>query len=111
MEIGLDIIEIDRIKRLARRAPRFLSRIFTSSEISYCRSKKNPWQHFAVRFAAKEAVWKALDDEAVSLKDISVSRDDRGKPGVLLKGRRASTLKLSLSHSERYAVAVAIKSR
>ena len=111
MEIGLDIVEIARVRNLARRTPRFLSRVFTAHEIAYCRSKKNPWQHFAVRFAAKEAVWKALDRDDVSLKDISVSRDGRGKPGVLLNGCRAAGLKLSLSHSDHYAVAVAVKSR
>ncbi|MBI3554299.1 MAG: holo-ACP synthase [Elusimicrobia bacterium] len=109
MELGLDIVEIERVRKLGKSAPRFLSRVFTPAEIAYCRGKKNPWQHFAVRFAAKEAVWKALDRDGISLKDISVSRDSRGKPGVLLKGRRASGLKLSLSHSDHYAVAVAVK--
>ena len=109
LELGLDIVEIDRIRRLARRSPRFLPRVFTASEIAYCRGKKNPWQHFAVRFAAKEAVWKALEQDAVSLKDISVSRDARGKPGVLLKGKKAPGFRLSLSHSDHYAVAVAAK--
>src|SRR5271170_2170867 len=107
LELGLDIIEIDRIRRLARRTPRFLPRVFTAREIAYCRSKKYPWQHFAVRFAAKEAVWKALDRDGISLKDISVSRDARGKPGVLINGKKAPSLKLSLSHSDHYAVAVA----
>ena len=111
MELGLDIVEIDRIRRLARRTPRFLPRVFTAQEIAYCRGKKFPWQHFAVRFAAKEAVWKALDKDGVNLKDISVSRDARGKPGVLLKGKKAAGFKLSLSHSDRYAVAVAVRIR
>jgi holo-[acyl-carrier protein] synthase len=109
LSIGLDIVEISRVRRLVRRTPLFLKRVFTSGEISYCRSKKNPWQHFAVRFAAKEAVWKALEGGVMSLKDISVSRDPNGKPMVLLKGRPARGFKLSLSHSERYALAVAIR--
>ncbi len=109
MEIGLDIVEIGRIKSLARRTPRFLTRVFTADEIAYCRAKKRQWQHFAVRFAAKEAVWKALDRDGLSLKDISVSRDRRGKPGVLVKGRPARGFALSLSHSESYAVAVAVR--
>ena len=111
LELGLDIVEIDRIRRLARRAKRFLPRVFTAQEIAYCKGKKFPWQHFAVRFAAKEAVWKALDRDGISLRDISVSRDERGKPGVLLKGRRAAGFRLSLSHSDHYAVAVAVKTR
>src|SRR5579885_1140731 len=80
MDIGLDIVEIDRIRGLARRSPRFLSRVFSAEEIAYCRGKRLQWQHFAVRFAAKEAVWKALGREGLGLKDISVSRDERGKP-------------------------------
>jgi len=72
--LGVDIVEISRVRRLARRAPRFLPRVFTSREIAYCRSKKNPWPHFAVRFAAKEAVWKALGRAGIALKDIEVDR-------------------------------------
>ncbi|MBI4376440.1 MAG: holo-ACP synthase [Elusimicrobia bacterium] len=109
MDIGLDIVEIDRIRKIARRTPRFLERVFSAKEIAYCRAKKNQWQHFAVRFAAKEAVWKALEGErGLSLRDIAVSRDARGKPGVLLKGKPARGLRLSLSHSDQYAVAVAV---
>ncbi len=106
--IGLDIVEIDRIEKLARRNSRFFPRVFTAQEIRYCSSKKNRWQHFAARFAAKEAVWKALGREGVALKDISVQRDAAGKPGVLLKGKRARFIELSLSHSDHYAVAVAL---
>lgn len=109
LEVGTDIVEIARIRKLGRSTPRFLSRVFTADEIAYCKAKKNPWQHFAVRFAAKEAVWKALGSEGLALRDISVSRDARGKPGVLLRGRRAPGLRLSLSHSDHYAVAVALK--
>ena len=111
LDVGLDIVEIKRVRRLALRTPRFLTRVFSQEEISYCRSKKNPWQHFAVRFAAKEAVWKALDRDGIALKDISVGRDKRGKPGVLLKGKPAKGLKLSLSHSDHYAVAVAFRAK
>ncbi len=109
MDIGLDIVEIRRIRRVIRRTPAFLDRVFTKPEIAYCRRHKDPWPHFAVRFAAKEAVWKALGQSGVALKDISVARDSRGKPGVLIKGRRARRLKLSLSHSEDYAAAVALQ--
>ena len=109
MEIGLDIVEIQRIRRLIKGNPRFMNRVFTPHEIAYCREKKDPWQHYAVRFAAKEAVWKAIDRDGLALKDISVSRDERGKPGVMIRGRRVPGFKLSLSHSDNYAVAVAIK--
>ena len=52
MELGVDIVEISRVRDLARRNPRFLKRVFSADEISYCKAKKNPWPHFAVRFAA-----------------------------------------------------------
>ncbi|MFA6002708.1 MAG: holo-ACP synthase [Elusimicrobiota bacterium] len=108
MEIGLDIVEVARIRRIIRRSPGFLTRVFTPEEIAYCRTKKYPWPHYAVRFAAKEAVWKALGRDGLGLKDISVERDRRGKPGALVKGRRVRGLKLSLSHGQDHAVAVAL---
>lgn len=111
MDVGLDIVEIKRVRALARRNPHFLNRVFTSEEIAYCRGKKLQWQHFAVRFAAKEAVWKALAQDGVALKDISVSRDSRGKPGVLLKGKPLKGFSLSLTHSADYAAAVALRSK
>jgi len=111
MELGADIVEIARIRALAGRQPRFLARVFSPDEIAYCRGKKRQWQHFAVRFAAKEAVWKALGESGLALKDISISRDTEGRPGVLVRGRPAASLKITLSHSERYALAVAVRVR
>lgn len=108
MELGLDIVEIGRIRRVAKKTPKFLTRVFSKEEIAYCRGKKLEWQHFAVRFAAKEAVWKALGQTGLSLKDISISRDRSGRPGVILRGRPLRNLKISLSHSNRYALAVAM---
>ena len=107
--LGLDIVEIRRIQALARRNPRFLKRVFSAEEIAYCSAKRLRWQHFAVRFAAKEAVWKALGDGALALKDISVSKGGDGRPGVVLRGRPAPKIQLSLSHSDRYAAAVALR--
>jgi holo-[acyl-carrier protein] synthase len=57
--IGIDIIEVERVKKLAEKNPRFLERIFTDREISYCVEKRNKYQHLAARFAAKEAFFKA----------------------------------------------------
>lgn len=111
MDVGCDIVEISRVRALARRNKRFLTRVFSDGEIAYCRAKKDPWRHFAVRFAAKEAVWKALDREGLALKDISVDRTERGKPHVLLGGKKAAHIKLSLSHGDDYAMAVALKVR
>lgn len=111
MDVGLDIVEISRVRALARRNPRFLKRVFTDEEIAYCSGKKLKWQHFAVRFAAKEAVWKAIGRGAVALKDISVRRDASGKPSVLLKGKPLKGFSLSLTHSAEYAAAVALRSK
>ena len=107
--LGLDIVEVSRVKAVARRSKRFLTRVFTPDEIAYCQAKKNPWPHFAVRFAAKEAVWKALGQKKLSLKDISVARDQEGRPSALLYGKKTNRLELSLTHSRDYALAVAIK--
>ena len=106
--LGLDIVEISRVRALAKRNPRFLTRVFSAEEIRYCEGKRRSWQHFAVRFAAKEAVWKALGDGNLALKDIAVCRDSIGRPGVLLKGKLAKRIRLSLSHSDDYAAAVAL---
>jgi holo-[acyl-carrier protein] synthase len=108
--LGVDIVEVPRISRLIRQK-RFLDRVFTPSEQAYCRDKKNTAQHYAVRFAAKEAVYKALGRAGVGHKEISVRNAPSGKPGVSLAGtlkkleRRVS---LTLSHTDKYAVAVAL---
>lgn len=109
MELGVDLVEIKRIKALARRNPKFLPRVFSAAEIAYCRAKSDPWPHFAVRFAAKEAVYKALGEAKLPLTAISVGRDPKGRPLVRLRGRTARGLKLSLSHGREHAVAVAVR--
>ncbi|MFH1726390.1 MAG: holo-ACP synthase [Elusimicrobiota bacterium] len=106
--MGLDVVEIERISSVATRNPRFLGRVFSAEELRYCRGKRNKWQHFAVRFAAKEAVWKAVGREGLRLRDISIRRSPLGRPSVLLEGRLAPDIQISLSHSARYAMAVAL---
>jgi holo-[acyl-carrier protein] synthase len=109
MEVGVDLVEISRVRGLARRNPRFLKRVFSDDEIAYCRAKKNPWPHFAVRFAAKEAVYKTLGKAEIPLTAISVSRDAAGRPTVFISGKLAKRLKLSLSHGREHAVAFAVR--
>jgi len=110
MDVGVDIVEIDRIAKTMRN-PRFLKRVFTTQEVAYCRSRKNSAQHFAVRFAAKEAVWKAVGEPKLLHRDIQVRNKANGKPEVTFPkafaklGRRVS---ISLSHGRDYAVAMAI---
>ncbi|MFH1784469.1 MAG: holo-ACP synthase [bacterium] len=108
---GIDIIEVKRIKRSLEKNPRLIERIFSRQEIDYCNKKKNKWQHFAVRFAAKEAVIKALGDTAVNLKNIVISHKKNGQPQVMLQGKLTGfqdRLVVSLSHCKDYAVAQAI---
>ncbi len=108
--LGVDIVEVKRVARLVRDA-RFLKRVFSNREVSYCRGKKNAAQHFAARFAAKEAVYKALGRPGVSHKDIGVRNDPSGKPRVELARRLKpleKRLSLTLSHTAEHAVAVAL---
>lgn len=113
---GVDIIEIDRIQRVLERwGDRFLRRIYTEEEASYCRGRA---QNLAARFAAKEATMKALGTglRGVGWKDIEVVRNEAGAPSLVLHGRarvRAEALgvrelALSLSHSRNYAVAFVV---
>ncbi len=110
--IGTDLVDVKRIASSVNN-PKFLERVFTGSEIKYCRDKKNSAQHFAVRFAAKEAVWKALSElqvQGIAHKEIGVTRAPNGKPSVTLSKRLKKYEKkihLSLSHTDEYALAVA----
>ncbi|MCS7231348.1 MAG: holo-ACP synthase [Elusimicrobiota bacterium] len=108
--IGIDIIETKRIKRLIKNK-RFIERVFSIEEIKYCENKKNRAQHYAARFAAKEAIWKALAGRySIPLKDIVIKNIQNGKPEVFLKDKKLKNFKIevSLSHTKEYAVAVAI---
>lgn len=119
MEIGIDIIEIDRIDRLLKKYPNFRSRVFTQGEISYCEQKKYPSQHYAARFAAKESIMKTfgpLEIANIRWKDLEIAVERRsGKPCVHLHGQAHAAaekqgvkkIKVSLSHCKAYAVAMA----
>ncbi len=110
--IGTDIIEIERIKKsIEHHKDTFINRIFTSRERKYCEKFKNPYPHFAVRFAAKEAVAKALGtgiNSKVNWLDIEICNEESGKPYVIYKKSNSKNIFLSISHSEKYAVAFAV---
>ena len=116
MRVGVDLIEIERIRRaLARHGDGFRERCFTEAERAYCDSKPNPPQHYAGRFAAKEAVGKALGSGVYfTWKEIEIR--GRPKPGVLLTGGTAAwaakigagKIELSMTHSRELAAAVAV---
>jgi len=108
---GVDIIEVKRIKKVIQSNKKFLEKVFTPVGVKYCLSRKNKWQHFAVRFAAKEAVWKALGKKDIWHRDITVQNTADGKPEVKLCDRYKKIqdrVSLSLSHTKDYAVAVAV---
>ena len=114
--IGTDIVEIGRLRRgWERTGERFLRKVFTQEELSYCRSFHDPWPHLAARFAAKESVMKALGFHADPL-DIEILRRGTGAPRVALRGsarsrahkRGVGELKVSLSHTSRLAIAQAV---
>ncbi len=114
--IGIDIIEIDRIKSAVDRfGDNFLNRVYTDNEIAYCKRRKEIGiPELAVRFSAKEAYSKALgvgisgfarNDHGVGWKDIEVINDKLGKPFVAYKGKIQEKTHISLSHSRDFAVA------
>lgn len=113
--VGIDLIEIERVRLAIEERPRFVERIFTPEEQAYCGRFKNPARHWAARFAAKEAVMKSLGvgPGRVRWRDISVSGP--GRPIVSLSGGAAERAKVlgvvgvevSLSHSADLATAVA----
>jgi holo-[acyl-carrier-protein] synthase len=104
--LGIDIISIPRIKSAAERwGDRFLNRIFTDNELTYCLKRKNPYPCLAVRFAAKEAFVKAYDGKAPRYRDIEVVMTEKGRPSLVFQGM-AFPARVSLSHERDYAVAV-----
>ena len=117
MKVGLDLIEIERIRAALDRYPRFRERCFTEAERAYCDSRANPAQHYAARFAGKEAVGKALGfgvARAFAWTDVEIV--GRPKPSVRLSGQvqawsarvGAGEIDLSMTHSKGMAAAVAV---
>lgn len=108
MNIGIDIEEIKRFKKLLK-DKKFIERIFSKDEIEYCSSKKDFVQHYAVRFAGKEAVWKAINKpKKLVITDISFKNSISGKPKVYIKNKKRKNIKVSFSHTETTVVAVAL---
>lgn len=108
--IGTDIIEIDRIqKAITRWGDNFLRHVFLEEEIEYAQKYKFPPQHFAGRFAAKEAIYKAVGNDTLGWKDIKILNDRSGKPYCTLTDKTfKNKILLSISHTRNYAVASAI---
>jgi holo-[acyl-carrier protein] synthase len=110
--VGIDLIEIERVERALERRPRLAERLFTPAELAYARGRARPGRHLAARFAAKEAVIKALGT-GVPLREIEVVSGE--PPRVELHGRAAEVagdldFAISLTHSRESAAAIAIAS-
>jgi holo-[acyl-carrier protein] synthase len=115
--VGVDLIEIERVRRALARYPSFRERCFTEAERAYCDSRPNPAQHYAARFAGKEAVGKAIGfgvARAFAWRDVEIA--GRPKPDVRVSGRVAAwaervgaeSLDLSMTHSHELAAAVCV---
>jgi holo-[acyl-carrier protein] synthase len=113
--VGIDAVDVARLRRVLDRRPRIAERVFTDAERAYASAAVDPGPRLAARFAAKEAVAKALGVGigAVAWKQVEVVRDDRGAPAVLLSGgaadlaaqRGVARWHVSLTHTDTLAVA------
>lgn len=110
--VGIDLLEIDRLERALQRHPRLAERVFTAAERDYAAARARPGRHLAARFAAKEAVVKALGlTDGFGLGEVEVVAGE--PPTVRLEGRAAAAaagrrLKISLTHAREFAAAIAI---
>ena len=107
--IGIDIVDVEQFKKIPfSLMPNFYRKIFSNSEIKYCLKFKNPYEHFAGKFAIKEAVKKAISDK-ISILDIETYYS-KSKPMVKLKGKlaRKYVFYVSVSHEKKLAVGVVI---
>lgn len=123
ISIGIDIIEVARIREVLLRTPRFRERVFTPAERAYCDSRGAvAAQHYAARFAAKEAALKALQTGwrgGISWQDVEIASRDSGAPYLILQGSvkdlfnssGATAVHLSLSHTSEHAIAEVILER
>ena len=117
IKTGVDIIEIERVKKCIEETEgKFCERVYTKKEIEYCESKKTQkYQHYAARFAAKEAVFKAISSNLLNKYDINwidieILNDYTGKPyvNILKNDIKVDDIDISISHCKEYAVASVI---
>ncbi len=117
--IGVDMVEIARMEKILVRRPNFAKRVFSEEERAYCDRMARPAQHYAARFAAREAVLKALGtgfSQGIGFADVSVARNEAGQPQAKLSGRAREVadeqgvreVALSISYTHEIAVANAV---
>ena len=108
---GVDITEVSRLRQaLEKWGKEFLNRVFTKEELENAKSRGSLCQHLAGRFAAKEAVFKALGDAKLTWKDVQILNDKDGKPRCTISNNKSKKIEahISISHVKNYAVANAI---
>lgn len=117
--LGVDVVEVARIREALENQPRMVQRVFTEEEANYCTERKAQFQHFAGRFAAKEAALKALGTgwaEGIRWRDVEVTADSTGRPDIrfhakaleIFNSKQAASAWLTISHASEYAVAVVV---
>jgi holo-[acyl-carrier protein] synthase len=117
--VGIDIIEVSRVEDKLNRTPGLKEKLYTPLEMSYCESKKFPYQHYAGRFAAKEAFFKALGtgwSQGVKFREVEIRNLESGQPVIevygqtrqLCQSKGVSHFHVSLSHLRTHAVATVI---
>jgi len=117
--IGIDIVEVDRIRKALQGTQSMEEKVFTGPEIQYCRQQKNLYQHFAGRFAAKEAALKALGtgwSQGIRWRDIETVKGNHGQPVLELHAKakkifetsEANLVLVSITHSSKQAIAVVV---
>ena len=119
MRVGVDLVDVAAFRARFDGRDDLLAETFSETELAYCRAQHGPWMHLAARFAAREAALKALGTGlagAISWRDVEVTRDPAGAPGLVFRGalsvalRRAGLTqsRVSLSHTETHAIAVVV---
>lgn len=117
--VGIDIVEVDRIAKSIEKDRGFRELVFSEEEIAYCEPRPQKYQHYAARFAAKEAFFKALGTgwaNGTAFNEVYITNDEKGKPALKLKAGTALTLShinpqhisVSLSHTPAMATAVVV---
>lgn len=120
--LGTDMIEVDRVAAKIKKEHGFREMVFSKNEIEYCEPKANRYEHYAARFAAKEAFFKALGTgwaNGTSFNEVEITNSENGRPGLALLGAtaelltelRGCTISVSLSHLKTFASAVVIIER
>ena len=114
INLGVDIVLVDRINKIlnSKKKSRFLNKIFSSSEISDSKNRQNQSEYFSGRFAAKEAIKKALssynETNMPSFESLEILNSESGKPYVLISSERQSNINISIAHDGNYAIAFCV---